>query len=151
MIKEFQGQYRWLSNFWPVAIMYGGDLYPSVEHAYQAQKSDDPKWRARCSDPRTPAGKIKKESKTVHLDPYWDGHKLRIMHELVTLKFSNRDLREKLLATGDQETREGNSWGDTFWGVDAKTGQGDNHLGDIIMRVRAVLQAVENDIQLAVI
>ena len=87
----------------------------------------------------------------MHLDPYWDGHKLRIMHELVTLKFSNRDLREKLLATGDQEIREGNSWGDTFWGVDAKTGQGDNHLGDIIMRVRAVLQAVENDIQLAVI
>lgn len=31
---------------------------------------------------------------------------------------------------------EGNSFGDTFWGVDARTGKGENHLGKILMKVR---------------
>ena len=34
MIKEFQGKYRFLSNFYPVFVEYEGEIYPSVEHAY---------------------------------------------------------------------------------------------------------------------
>jgi predicted NAD-dependent protein-ADP-ribosyltransferase YbiA (DUF1768 family) len=37
-ITEFQGEFRWLSNFFPVQIEYEGLTYPSVEHAYQAGK-----------------------------------------------------------------------------------------------------------------
>ena len=46
------------------------------------------------------------------------------------------DLRSLLVATGDRELIEGNTWGDTFWGVDKNTGQGENHLGRILMELR---------------
>jgi predicted NAD-dependent protein-ADP-ribosyltransferase YbiA (DUF1768 family) len=29
-----------------------------------------------------------------------------------------------------------NTWSDTFWGVDLKTGKGDNNLGKLIMKIR---------------
>ena len=35
---------------------------------------------------------------------------------------------------------EGNTWHDTFWGVDAKTGEGQNHLGKILMKIREELK-----------
>ena len=44
--------------------------------------------------------------------------------------------REKLLDTGNAELQEGNNWGDRYWGVDLKTGYGENRLGRIIMKVR---------------
>jgi predicted NAD-dependent protein-ADP-ribosyltransferase YbiA (DUF1768 family) len=31
---------------------------------------------------------------------------------------------------------EGNSWGDSFWGVSLDTGMGTNHLGRILMDIR---------------
>ena len=41
MINEFQGDYRFLSNFHPAEVEMDGIKYPSVEHAYQAAKSLD--------------------------------------------------------------------------------------------------------------
>ena len=38
MIKEFKGDYRWLSNFTPCKIELDGFIYPSVEHAYMSAK-----------------------------------------------------------------------------------------------------------------
>ena len=35
---------------------------------------------------------------------------------------------------------EGNRWGDTCWGVDTRTGRGENHLGKILMNVREELK-----------
>jgi predicted NAD-dependent protein-ADP-ribosyltransferase YbiA (DUF1768 family) len=48
-------------------------------------------------------------------------------------------LRELLIATGDEEIREGNTWGDTYWGI--CHGIGFNHLGEIIMKIRTELNA----------
>jgi hypothetical protein len=42
--------------------------------------------------------------------------------------------------TGNTELVEGNHWHDTFWGVDATTGEGDNGLGQILMQVRMELE-----------
>lgn len=44
-----------------------------------------------------------------------------------------------LLDTGDAILEEGNHWNDTFWGVRLKNGQGQNHLGKILMQVRMEL------------
>ena len=41
VINEFQGKYRFLSNFYPCDIVYEGIQYPSTEHAYQAAKTLD--------------------------------------------------------------------------------------------------------------
>lgn len=46
-----------------------------------------------------------------------------------------------LLATGDAVLKEGNTWNDVFWGVSLKTGQGENNLGKILMRVREKLHS----------
>jgi predicted NAD-dependent protein-ADP-ribosyltransferase YbiA (DUF1768 family) len=57
------------------------------------------------------------------------------MREILIAKFSqNEDIKGKLLATGDTELIEGNTWGDTFWGV--CRGEGTNWLGKLLMEVR---------------
>ena len=62
------------------------------------------------------------------------------MEEIVRAKFyQNPQLAEKLIATADRKIVEGNTWHDTFWGVDAATGKGENHLGVILMKIREEL------------
>jgi predicted NAD-dependent protein-ADP-ribosyltransferase YbiA (DUF1768 family) len=46
VIKEFRGDYRFLSNFYPVSITFEGQTFPSVECAYQAAKTTDMSLRA---------------------------------------------------------------------------------------------------------
>ena len=63
------------------------------------------------------------------------------MEEIVRAKFTqNQDMKQQLLATGNLVLEEGNGWHDTFWGVDLKTGEGENHLGRILMQVREELR-----------
>jgi ribA/ribD-fused uncharacterized protein len=139
MIKEFQGEYRWLSNFAPVEINYMGRIYPSVEHAYQSAKSNDDLWKAMCQDPAISAGKIKRESRRVKLRIDWDKTKWLVMADCVLEKFTQEPYHSKLIATGDKPIQEGNTWGDTYWGVDLETGEGMNELGRIIMHIRKLL------------
>lgn len=139
-ITSFQGEHRWLSNFWHVAIQYEGDTFPSVEHAYQAAKTLDPLERAAFRLPIT-AGKAKGLSKKLVLRPEWPHIRLQIMEDLVRQKFQDKELREKLLATGNRQLIEGNEWNDSFWGV--SRGKGMNYLGRIIMKVRQELQTAK--------
>lgn len=37
-ILRFHGRFRFLSNFWPASVVMDGEVYPTVEHAYQAAK-----------------------------------------------------------------------------------------------------------------
>ena len=64
----------------------------------------------------------------------WEDRKLDVMTKLLKEKFTNPDLKEKLLATGDQLLVEDNTWGDRFWGQVG--GVGENHLGKLLMQVR---------------
>lgn len=140
-IRQFTGEFGFLSNFYPVSINYCGRTWPSVEHAFQAMKTLD---RAKQEEIRvapTPA-LAKKLGRRMKLRKDWDAVKVGIMEDLVLAKFKqNQYLAEKLLATGDMVLEEGNNWGDAFWGV--VDGIGRNELGKILMCVRAVL-ACEN-------
>jgi len=122
-IATFQGEHRWLSNFWPVRIDYQWLVYPSVEHAYQAAKTCDEGERRTISDAPTP-GIAKRLGRKVTLRPDWNEIKIGVMTELLALKFRDPVLREKLRATGHRELIEGNYWGDRFWGV--CQGEGEN-------------------------
>lgn len=138
-ISSFIGVYRFLSNFWPAIVEHEGLTYPSVEHAYQAAKSLDTNERQRIAAIVEP-GDAKRAGRALPLRSDWENVKLRVMEDCVRYKFTHHpELREKLLATGDAELIEGNTWGDRFWGV--CDGQGENHLGKILMRVRAELRA----------
>ena len=132
-IREFQGPHRFLSNFYPATVMYDGLVFRSVEHAYQAAKTDD--WEVRKKiQALEKSGDAKKAGYRVPLREDWDRIKFGIMETLVRRKFEIPELRNKLLMTGDQDLIEGNWWGDTFWGV--CRGKGENHLGKILMKIR---------------
>lgn len=134
-VAEFKDEYRWLSNFWPCKVYYEGINYPSVEHAYQAAKTLDVDVRRFISSLATP-GEAKRAGKTIELRDDWNLIKLPIMLNLVRLKFKDPQLKERLLATGDMVLEEGNMWGDRFWGIDLRSGRGENNLGEILMIVR---------------
>lgn len=132
-IDKFKDKYFWLSNFHPVTIEMDGDLYPTVEHAYQALKTIDPTWRARIRWATTP-GKAKRLGREAPLRTDWDYMKIGVMYCLLTTKFAYPQLKQRLLDTNDDELIEGNEWGDTFWGQ--CKGEGDNWLGRLLMDVR---------------
>ena len=140
-IESFKGEFRFLSNFWPVGVRLSPmcefpDRYPTVEHAYQAAKTLDPRAREVIRETGRP-GLARKKGQLVTLRPAWDDIKLNVMRELLWQKFTEHpELRAKLLATEGAELVEGNTWGDTFWGVDLKTGEGENHLGKLLMETR---------------
>src|SRR6266568_5643057 len=114
-IDKFQGRYRFLSNFWITPIVFGVDIYKSVEHAYQAAKTNILSERELIQNARTP-GEAKRMGKTVTLRPDWEHVKTKVMHDLVLQKFSGDPLRAQLLATDNAELIEGNTWHDNFLG-----------------------------------
>ncbi len=134
-ITEFRGPHAFLSNFWPCQISMDYATYPSVEHAYQAAKTLDPDQRDRIRRARSP-GAAKHLGRKIIRRPDWDAVKIEIMLRLVRQKFSDPDLAQQLLATGDRELTEGNYWHDTFWGQ-CPVGVGFNYLGKMLMQVRA--------------
>jgi len=141
-VSEFQGPYRWLSNFWLVPVEMDGMIYPSVEHAYQAAKTFEQSARLSIQALLKP-GDAKRAGRKVSLRPDWERVKLDVMLSLLRNKFIERTLRAKLLATGDAMLIEGNNWGDTFWGQ--CRGVGENHLGRLLMWVREEIRVQENN------
>ena len=138
MINSFRGEYRWLSNFWLCTIYLDGYSYPSTEHAYQAAKTDNPVDRDRIRKAPT-CKEAKHLGYLVKLRSDWESIKLSVMEDLLRQKFTDYpDLKQKLLATGDQELIEGNTWNDTYWGV--CNSKGENHLGKLLMKIRAELR-----------
>jgi len=139
-INLFKGPHQWLSNFWPCEVTLDGVTYPSVEHAYQAAKTEDLTVRTLIRNAHT-AGAAKRLGKRVEIRPDWLEMRIQIMRDLVHQKFQHPELREKLLATGEEELIEGNWWGDTFWG-NCK-GVGENRLGWILMSERTNIRTKE--------
>ena len=139
-ISDFRGGFKFLSNFYIADVSYDGVTYPSTEHAYQAAKTTDALERQKVLTTPT-CFKAKRMGMQVTLRPDWDAIKLGIMEDLIRQKFTrHQDLREQLLATGTKELVEGNTWGDTYWGV--CNGKGQNQLGKILMKVRSELAAL---------
>ena len=137
-ILGFNKEYRFLSNFYPAKVLLDGLEYASTEHAYQAAKTTDPSERRRIRESQKP-GDAKRLGKQVKMRTDWEQIKLGVMRDLVRQKFANhKELKEKLLATGDTYLEETNTWNDTFWGI--CRGKGQNHLGKILMEVRKELQ-----------
>ena len=134
-ITSFKGQYIWLSNFWMSPIEYEGNIYKSVEHAFQAAKTLDPLERDYIAAASTP-DIAKRRGRTVHLRHDWEQIKEMIMLDLLRIKFRHIGLRAALLGTQHHELIEGNHWGDTYWGVDHRLG-GQNRLGMLLMQVRS--------------
>ncbi len=143
-ITHFEGEYWFLSNFYPAPVVLDETEYPTVEHAFQAAKTDDPDERRAVLASKTPA-LAKRAGRAVTMRPDWNTARFATMESLVQQKFTRHaDLRAKLLATGDAELIEGNTWNDTTWGAvwdgDNAAWIGKNYLGQMLMRIRDELR-----------
>ena len=137
-ITSFDGKYDFLSNFYEVAVRYGYD-YGSAEAAYQAQKATDSDDKSKFTE-YTPA-QAKRMGRKVDMRSDWEEVKVAYMRDILFAKFvQNPELAKRLLATSDSTLIEGNDWHDTFWGVDSKTGEGQNILGKLLMELREELK-----------
>lgn len=130
------GDHSFLSNFY----WYNNT---TLEHQYQAAKTDNPVWKSMILEAETPK-RAKQIGNMRPLPGYregWDDEKVSVMWRLLREhKFvAGTELAQLLLDTGDAELIEGNWWGDTFWGqVD---GVGENWLGRLLMARREELRA----------
>ena len=137
-ITTFSGEYEFLSNFYEVPVYYEY-LYDSAEAAYQAQKCV--KFDDLYAFTKYSPSQAKKMGKKLEVRPDWAEVKVPLMRDIVFAKFAqNPELAERLIATGDSNIIEENYWHDTFWGVDEKTGEGQNYLGKILMETRDKLK-----------
>lgn len=138
-IDLFREEYEFLSNFYPAKMSYEGISYYTAEAAYQAQKCADPKKREQFSI--LYSDEAKELGQNVDLRRDWDTVKVRVMEQVVRAKFTqNPLLAKRLLETEDKPLFEGNYWHNTFWGIDLKTREGENHLGRILMALRKEFQ-----------
>jgi ribA/ribD-fused uncharacterized protein len=134
-ITAFQGEYRFLSNFWPAPIEFAGIDWPSVEHAYQAMKSTNRAERVGISRLDSPGAAKRAGRKVKFKKADWEKEKFSTMDALVQLKFKIPELAQMLKETGDAELVEGNTWSDRYWGQ-SPIGTGENNLGKILMAIR---------------
>jgi ribA/ribD-fused uncharacterized protein len=180
-IVKFAGSFRFLSNFYtspiriPIAMVHdalrvdsraAASTHPTfpvtaatVEHAFQALKAIHADWfiEVMLAPTAAQAREIgKRQIPKTSLRPDWDQVRVPIMRELVRIKFEELILRARLLATGERELVEGNSWGDRFWGAvptEMAAGErvaaqvnglkyvGENWLGRILMERRSAIRA----------
>lgn len=144
-ITQFKGAYRFLSNFYPAPVrIIGPDAdganYATLEHAFQAAKTLDMKWRVKIWQAATP-NIAKALGRKAPLRPGWDDMRNLVMLDLLRQKFApGSTLGLQLRATGDALLVEGNTWHDNYWGsctCPTCGNQGQNHLGRLLMRVRS--------------
>ena len=138
MINSFDNEYAFLSNFYPSPIIMcaaNGEYVTAltVEHYFQAMKTKDITQQLQILRATTP-GQAKRLGRKCTLREDWEEIKDQVMLNALRQKFMDKQFKEKLLATGNQILVEGNTWGDTYWGV--CRGQGKNKLGKLLMQVR---------------
>lgn len=113
-----------LSNFFmtPVKSEGGGRVYPSAEHAYQAQKAllvGDKETHDAIADANTP-DKAKHIANSVQLSEdqqgEWDYMRVAVMLQVLRSKFEDPAMRAILRSTGQASLHECNPT-DTFWGT----------------------------------
>lgn len=141
MINNFDGQYRFLSNFFCKEITFRGKKYATSEHAYAAYKAtneEDHRLVQTQSSPRM----AKRIGQEIKCRDDWEDIKYDLMLEIVRVKFQDPYLKSLLLDTGDEELVEYNWWHDNTWGNcscgkrDTCKEEGTNWLGKILMIVR---------------
>ena len=148
MITLFDGEYAFLSNFYPSPFTHDGIMYPTNEHFFQAMKTLDVKQRQAIANASTP-GQAKRMGRQIDLRPDWETSKEHVMELGLKLKFQNPVLAERLKATESHELIEGTTWHDNEWGSCSCPRciniRGKNKLGNLLMKVRKELLDEETD------
>ena len=151
VIDSFRGEYAFLSNMYDSFVEHTIWRFRNAEAAFQARKlwhvndlDNYEGWEEELEAFEKASGKeaksLGKKVRDLNKDK-WDKNRYDEMLWVIREKFSpefHPDLARKLLDTGDAILIEGNTWGDTYWGV--SNGKGENNLGKILMQVREELK-----------
>lgn len=141
-ITSFRGAFNWLSNFYQSPITLDSTVYPSGEHAFNAEKTTDMNMRRLIAAAGTSA-EAKRLGRAVTLVDGWDvWRRYWAMDRVQAAKFApGNQLAVWLLGTGSSILIEGNNWHDNTWGVCycGTCRGGHNLLGWTIMRQRRAL------------
>lgn len=144
--KGFREEYSFLSNFayFEKHMRYGSLTFISNEHFYQAMKFPKDSIR-RLEIANHPSKGLKKFVNSLKSEwrAEWDDVKLHVMEYGLRYKFSdnNPTLKQKLIDTQGVELVEYNWWEDIYFGVSLKTGEGENNLGKLLMKIREEIVA----------
>lgn len=144
VIKFFRDEYYFLSNFYMVDFVdYTGNIWPSVENFFQAMKSLSVNDRERIRNAST-AKEAKRMGREILLRDDWESVKVNVMRDALSYKFrQNKDLKDRLISTGNAVLIEGNYYHDNIWGdcycEKCKNIRGQNYLGRLLMGIRSRL------------
>lgn len=128
----------YMSNYKKARFFVHGRWWDWVEAPYQAAKTIVPAEIDAVFNVKT-ANESRLLGQKVTMRPDWDQVKYNVMYECVQAKFlQHKDLRDQLMATGNEELIE-NSPVDYYWGCGAD-GTGKNKLGLLLMQLRTEFQ-----------
>jgi len=128
--------YGFLSNLYKQSLIFEEISFPTAEHAYQYGKFKDEKvrdWAMMAPKPHLLAI-LAHGLFSWDMTKNWSKNRVARMHEVLRVKYSEPELRKKLLETGNSILVE-DSKTDPFWGI-GKGGKGKNMLGKLLMKVR---------------
>lgn len=160
MIKFWRVLDKWgeFSNFYRRDVVVDGRKWKSTEHYYQAMKfypdatitlgTEPPSlepytitlhdYIAGLNRPREAADEGRRRD--FPMRPDWDEVKDDFMRRALRAKFSEPDLRDLLLSTGDEIIIEDSPF-DYYWGC-GRDGSGKNMLGVLLMELREQLRTI---------
>jgi ribA/ribD-fused uncharacterized protein len=134
MNKEF-------GTYFPAPMTIDGVAWPTAEHFFQAQKfTGSPEYQEKIRTTKNPStAKTLGKTTDIPTRPDWEKVRDTIMIRVQRIKFQNKALADKLLATGNALLRY-KAPQDNYWGI-GRSGNGQNKLGRALMKIRAELQA----------
>lgn len=140
VINSFKDEWELFSNFSLSVVHYNGLNFQTVEHAFQAAKSNKQSDWNYIQKLKTP-GQAKRAGRKVQLRSDWEEVKIIIMRNLLIQKFTLYDkFKNKLISSGNAKIIEGNYWHDNYWGdcycSKCENIKGYNNLGILLMEIR---------------
>jgi len=136
MEKIIVGNIDWLRNDYRINIVLGGITFPTLEHAYQASKTNDREIRQQIAETES-VREARKIVRSLKKRDNFNGEE--IMKLLIRQKFEAISLSEMLVKTGGLPiVMEGY---DEFWGT-GRSGEGQNMMGELLQDLRSDLQFI---------
>ena len=142
--------YYEFSNFYETPIVIDGEIWPSTEHYFQAQKFIDPEsdtsgehvdehvMNVRIAKSPAEAARMGRD-RSLPLRSDWEDVKDEVMFKALAAKFTqHKDLYDLLMSTEDALIVE-HTEKDRYWG-DGENGRGKSMLGNLLMRLRDQLR-----------
>lgn len=140
MIKFYKSNdpHGYMGNFYRRRFFVYDRWWDFVEAPYQAMKTSDKAEQDSIHAAVKPMA-ARLLGQKVAMRPDWDQVKAGFMKECLIAKFlQHKDLRDQLIATGEEELIE-DSPIDWYWGC-GSDGTGTNMLGKLLMEVRELLK-----------